>query len=189
MGFQSEFSTINLPEGVYELYIYVLENEETYGIVNTGKKYIKDQNGFHMYNKYGEEVNLPIDTFEINDIVFRLDNFSINSNRQVCVNGWGFLNDITCSDTNVYMILNSPHRKNIIIELEKELRTDVSSVYGEQYSMCGFKGILNPDILLEDGVYLMSYIIEKDGRYYISSEVEQLIITDGINVERCHIES
>ena len=46
VGFQAEFSTIAMKDGIYDLYIYVKENDDIYGINNTGLKYIRDKNGF-----------------------------------------------------------------------------------------------------------------------------------------------
>lgn len=49
VGFESEFSTLNITAGTYELYIYVWENENAYGITNSGHIYIKDSQGFKKY--------------------------------------------------------------------------------------------------------------------------------------------
>ena len=46
VGFESEFSTLNIASGIYELYIHVWENDNAYGITNSGYLYIKDKNGF-----------------------------------------------------------------------------------------------------------------------------------------------
>ena len=46
VGFESEFSTLNIASDTYELYIQVWENDTNYGITNSGCLYIKETNGF-----------------------------------------------------------------------------------------------------------------------------------------------
>ena len=121
--------------------------------------------------------------------MFRVDTFYVNGDGRISTNGWGFLKDSRSSDTNVYMVLDTPrNRESIIIELGKEIRSDVSDVYGEQYLLCGFRAVLDPEYTLEDGIYVMRYLIEQNGVYYISSEAEQIIVSNDQTITRTHIE-
>lgn len=49
VGFHYEFSTLQIKNGVYNIYIYVWENEENYGIADTGIQVKKDGASFKIY--------------------------------------------------------------------------------------------------------------------------------------------
>lgn len=49
-GFMTKFSPIKMKNGVYKLFIYCYENEETSGIVDTGQSFLKDYNSFTEYS-------------------------------------------------------------------------------------------------------------------------------------------
>lgn len=49
IGFIYEFSTLQMKNGIYNIYIYVWENEENYGIVDTGIQVKKDGASFKIY--------------------------------------------------------------------------------------------------------------------------------------------
>lgn len=187
IGFQADFSTINLPDDVYELYIYVKENEDTYGYTNTGQKYIKDSNGFYIYDKYGKVISIPENGFEDGHITFWVDTFYVNSDGGIVTNGWGFLRGSQSSETDIYIILYDSQGGNISVELQQELRPDVSDIYGEQYLMSGFRAIMDLECSLEDGIYVAKYLVKNNGRYYISSEIEKIVILDRTVVEKVHM--
>lgn len=47
-GLECQFSSINIKNGIYELYLYVKENDVNYGLTNTGYRYVKDRGGFRL---------------------------------------------------------------------------------------------------------------------------------------------
>lgn len=54
IGFFVEMSTIHMKNGIYEVYIYVYENEFNYGLVFTDLKYKKQYESFSYYRDYVE---------------------------------------------------------------------------------------------------------------------------------------
>lgn len=44
-GLECQFSTIKIEDGIYDLYVYVYENEHSYGLYNTNTKYQKGKKG------------------------------------------------------------------------------------------------------------------------------------------------
>lgn len=49
----TEFSTVNMRNGTYELYVYVYENEENYGLLNTGRLFQKEYASFSEIHTIG----------------------------------------------------------------------------------------------------------------------------------------
>ena len=49
-GFITKFSTIQMKNGIYKLYLYCYENDNTSGIVDTGRMYVKTYRSFSAYN-------------------------------------------------------------------------------------------------------------------------------------------
>lgn len=50
-GLECQFSTINFKEGEYELFLYVWENESSYGLIETGMYYKKNKDKFTYLEK------------------------------------------------------------------------------------------------------------------------------------------
>lgn len=188
IGFQTDFSTLNLPNDIYELYIYVYENDSAYGITNTGYKYIKDKYGFRTY-KYGDTISIPLPLEEVEkaDIIFRLDNFSYNTQNQIHINGWQFLNSIESADTDVYLVIIDSQNNIQMAELKKYIRSDISNYYGNLYLISGIEATLNSNILLKPDTYTIKLIVHHDNNYYISNEYEEIVLTDTNEFVRNHV--
>ncbi len=50
-GFISRFSPINMKNGIYRLYIYCVENENTIGFIDTGREFEKTYRSFKDYKQ------------------------------------------------------------------------------------------------------------------------------------------
>jgi len=174
VGFQLGFSTINIPNGVYQLYIYVHENDEAYGLANSGYKYIKDNHGFRPYD-YGASVDLEKITTEEERIPFRFDELFIQDDGTLHVKGWQYLNDIDCADTNIYLKITSPLNKIEYFELKKFLRIDIFNIFGDKYLLSGLSADVDFEFF-ETGIYTMHIIVENNSNYYISTEYEVVTV-------------
>lgn len=49
-GFITKFSTLPMKNGIYKLYLYCYENDNTFGMVDTGRMYVKTYRSFSAYN-------------------------------------------------------------------------------------------------------------------------------------------
>lgn len=170
VGFLSEFSTVNIANDIYELFIYVQENEQTYGLARTGYKYQKDKTGFHTYS-YG---NVPIPSSYINltDLTFRIDKMNYCDNS-LYMSGWQVTPEKASIDTMVYgCILDSNDNIIAMAEMKRRERIDIANVYGMDNLLSGFQGNINIPSLSED--YHVTIMTMADGEYFKGKEYETL---------------
>ena len=173
IGFRVNFSTINLPSGIYELYIYVRETEDIYGIGNSGYKYIKDKAGFRSFD-YGQQIDLDSDCFIETDIPFAYDAVTNNEDGTTYIGGWQALKKSESSDTSVYIEIKTSDGCRYF-EVEKAIRKDIMVALGDNYMMSGMHNSLDTR-LFEPGNYRTRVVVRYGGKYYISSRSESVLI-------------
>lgn len=178
VGFQAMFSTLNLPDGIYDLYVEVAENDEVYGVGATGFRYIKDNMGFRPY-EYGE-VKKVSEAQKSDDIVFRVDSISFN-NGTLNFGGWQLLKSSESALNDIYIEISDLTGIVKTLEVKKRIRTDIAWAYNSNdYLISGIYGEYH-NINLDDGEYLLKIIVKENdsGKYYLSDEYEKIIIENG----------
>lgn len=90
-GFEGSFSPLGMKNGTYKLYLYVKENQNLEGMVNTGRVFVKRFGTFEEYLG-GESVSSPNTDFDSKITVHAY--FTCDpADGNVMVRGWAFMED------------------------------------------------------------------------------------------------
>lgn len=169
--FSITLSPEELPNDVYDVYLYVEENTSVCGIVNTGQSFKKDKAG-NVIEYLDYKACDPIDPNEIeNKIDYGWITVS-NENEFVKVNGWNALDQVTSEEANYYATFIGDNGEITTIQLANICRTDVVDVLGDsQYMLSGYNGGASYSEL-PDHPQSAFVIMEYNGNLYKSDEVE-----------------
>lgn len=158
-GYYSEFSTFIMPNGVYELYINVVENEYNYGIATTNCFYKKAPDKFYEVNSDGSdferetneesdsetdfvissvnEVNLILEESNPSGTAW-IDAFDCTG-TELSVSGWGSYSAETNNEQTLYLAVRYFDGTVKYYPTEENSRTDVAIAYNDtSYTSCGF---------------------------------------------------
>lgn len=164
-NFSIMVSTMLLPSDIYEIYVYVEENEETKGIVSSGRSFRK--NGVELYTySLGEIVN-NINPEQIGNLFDYgwIDHIS-NINGCIEVSGWQAIENQNSEDLSYYLVFVGENQKNITIHVPTIYRTDVGEYLGNNdYIASGFRGALDKKNL-PDETGVIYVVAENDGELY-----------------------
>lgn len=168
-GFNILFSTVGIKNGIYDLYIYVKENDINYGAISTGIKFIKDRNGFR------ELKNEPIQNFPeaktTDNMRFEFDSVTIKE-REMKFKGWGVLFDADTRKSKVYLEVCDNKENVYIYKIAQSVRKDIAEAYNtDKYILSGIQGTLDLG-QIPDGPIELRFIVENDD-FYRSSQVKK----------------
>lgn len=162
------FSTVSLPNDIYEIYIYVEENENAKGIADTGHGFIK--NGVHVMSFTDVEMmNVP----EISTISETFDNgwmgFTWND-TYVEVHGWHIKEDIASDRMTYYAVFVGDNEKTLSFKMPSVHHVALAAELGStQYISSGYVGcVMNeklPDV--KGRIYILA---ECNGTWYRTGE-------------------
>jgi len=157
--FTGEFSTIIMKNGSYDLYLYVEENEFNYGLVNTGKKFVKDYRGFRKYEPQIIE-NKP--DIQICDSM----KYSIDSNKSegefLAISGWAFIEGKESKNQYIYLEIKDVDGNKFTMETNQYQRLDVGTYFADdRYNTSGFSTNIPLNLISSD--YTIRVIVENDG--------------------------
>lgn len=165
--FLANFSTINLPDDIYDIYIYIEANEKIKGISQTNYAFKKE--GIHLYN-YAPHCSI-LTNFSIPET----ENSTVNGwmtvtceSEYVQVSGWATLDSISPEDTKYYVLFRGNNGSSVTVEAIKTCRTDVvhalnDPLYTESGYCCGIEIKELPD-----SAGTVSLIIQYQDKYYQS---------------------
>lgn len=167
-GFEAVFSTLLLPNGAYDVYIYVQENEEVMAMLNTGLTIAKTHADIHDNSMVCIE---PVkNTKDSDEIVFTLDNLHYNEDGTAFIKGWGIHQEIASDDAKMLLQITDHKNKTCMYQLKSVAREDIQSAFGEQYLNSGFaQNILLPDSFTP-GEVIVRFIVKNNDAAYISSK-------------------
>lgn len=193
VSLDSKFSTLNLPYGIYELYVRVVENQMDFGTVSTGMYFEKQADNFIQVDKKGNEITYT----SSGDVIAReaeidLENYSAKGNwvidsakktdSYMIITGWASYSPETNPEQDIICAVTFEDSSIKYYTTQKIIRSDVATHFGdESYSNCGFKTV----IPLEDDkeMYSLSLIAEIDGKYYpIAFDAKIIQETDSIEL-------
>jgi len=180
-GISTTFSPLNLKNGNYTLYIYVYENENAFGIINTKKVFLKNN---HNFKEIFSGDNLPITEFSKakpnKEIQYHIEKNELGNNN-ILITGWAFIYNFDADRNQIYLEITKPDGVQNVYNTNKVTRKDVSDHFqDEKYKMSGFSALLPLDAFGE-GENKISIIIGKESRsvdYYIFSLNEGIINKD-----------
>ena len=174
IGFQTEFSTINVADGIYDAYVYVKENDDVCGIENTGSKYIKDKYGFRSY-EYGDVDKLQEAVSD--GVEYQIEGIASADNK-ITIEGKAYLESIKWQDADIYCTLSTDGVTLITAELEKKYSIDNFKMYGKNYLMSGFEGTVNLESV-DSYMYDIDIWVSYDGNVYSAIKTQQIEWVDG----------
>lgn len=184
-GFSTEFSTLAMKDGVYNIYLENYENEENYGIVNIKKVLVKKNGKVTIEPFIKEAVKKEINERPISKngvLQCYIDNIHKN-NKIYKVFGWAYLKDINKTG-KIYVGIKDKSGKEEYYTTELVERPDVVKHFNNNSDLLnsGFEtNIKFNDI---ENYQLSSIIIEYDGKYY-----RQKIENKQINAENLETSS
>lgn len=161
-GFNLSISTVNLKNGTYKLYIYCKENDENYGIADTGIWLKKEGRTIEQWDWRSEQVQEHISVSKAVSCSSNVDSISIDESM-VVIQGWAFAKDLTAETQNVYAEMTNSAGQIVQYTTESMSRTDVGNHFGnDKYNMSGYRARIPVD-LLEDGKYTLRILVENNG--------------------------
>lgn len=164
--FRINFSTIMLPDDSYEIYIYVEENSNTRGLINTGQGFRK-KGILLMPNTIGEKVdNIPIEDISES---FSKESLSIEYEEgAVKLTGWAWVEDLESEKLNYYVVCEGINGEKSTLNIPNQYRLDMISAFDNPfYTGSGVTGrFINSD--LPDSVGRMYIVAESSSDKYIS---------------------
>jgi len=147
-GISATFSPLAMKNGMYDLYLYVYENEDNFGVVNTGREFRKDYQSFKEL-RGGEllENDVFSNAVESKSIKFHIEDCRI-VNEEVIIRGWAYLENSESAKNPVYLEVRKPNRSVSIFSTQKIFRQDVGEYYNDdRYNMSGFQARIPKDTI------------------------------------------
>ena len=164
VGFNAEFSAINMKDGEYKLYIAVSENDKNYGIVYSKKVIIKKGKNITIetlpeFSKEKNNINSIINT----TIKYGIDKEEVQNN---ILNLQGWLFDTSDNYTGkVYIHIKDANNIGKYYETEVEERADVGRYYkNDALINSGFQAYIK--VADEEAYEITGLVLEKDGVFY-----------------------
>jgi len=167
--FYSTASTVIMKNGIYKVYIYCKENENNYGLVDTGVYFEKNSKGIRSYKWESEPVKVS-SVIENSRFRCSIDSISITPDKCMEINGWSFIEGLDTTNQRVYIRLTSKEGYNVVYNTQTVSRPDVGTAYKDDiYSNSGFKFILSEDKIPDGNLYI-EVLIENDRKVYQASQ-------------------
>lgn len=160
-----KFSTINIKNGSYKVYVYVKENNHNYGIIDTGRS-VKINNNTDTAKNIYYRLNEPVEfdkPFCEGKIDYYIENIIPSKNR-VYISGYGFL-ESDKRKGNTYIGITDKLGNEMYYETFQISRIFLEDVYGAYTS--GFRTLIKIKNMND---YEVTSIIIKgnDGKLYKS---------------------
>ncbi|MGI6084176.1 MAG: hypothetical protein ACOYIF_01870 [Acetivibrionales bacterium] len=166
-GIQGAFSTVGVKNGIYNVYIYCRENNENYGLVDTGMKLKKDGKGISEYKWESTKTNIsvPIEQLKAKS---NLDSANI-SGGYLKINGWVFVDGFDTANQSVYIRLLNKNGTNATYNTQSVSRPDVGAAYkNNQYNNSGFKAVIPADEVSNEDIEI-ELLVKNNEKVYLSS--------------------
>ncbi len=164
VGFRAIFYTFFIPDGIYDLYMYVWENETNYGIVKTKQQFEKKGKDFFEIDA---TENTPITLTELppSDGVtelFSIDSILKNENTYNFY-GWIANDNLDSSEQKITLVAESGDGEITQFELNQMERTDVAEFFNtDKYLHSGYSATISTEYFLDDE-YTLTFYVENGG--------------------------
>ena len=167
-GIEAKFSTITMKNGIYTLYLQVVENDTLSGVICTDRYYEKRNSSFQKV-RYISVDNITQTVEYTSDFKLALGEQYIDSDI-LKVNGWAFLLNKNCNQQKVYIkFVNSD--KECTYRAIPQSRPDVVKAYGRDlYELSGF----HLEIPVNELPFIpeqFEIIIELENKFYTRSVI------------------
>ena len=171
--FTVEFSTVNLASDDYEIYVYLEENANAVGLVETGIGFTKNGVKIEGYTIATEaEVPTPDEMTTRFDYgwwdVYQEDSY-------VNVQGWQIKTDVVSEKLAYYVIFTGDNGNVTSFKLSTANNTTLGADYGVDYVGSGFRGNIAYE-LLPDTAGTRCIVAENDGTWYCTEPVPYALL-------------
>jgi len=163
-AFSTTFSPLGMKNDVYTLYLYVSENDENYGILNTGREFRKGYRNFIELNG-GEIVeNKDFSKASVNNSInYRIDWCRIKDGK-LDIYGWAFLENTESSENRIYLEIQKPDGTVSFYSTKRFFREGVGEYFkDDRYNHSGFQALI-PLSAIGQGDNIITIIIGTDSR-------------------------
>jgi len=163
-GFDMLFSTVDMENGIYEICLYIKENEQNYGFARTGNKFYKNNKEIVELKNEPVEIHKPI----VNDeaIKFNIDGIVFDEGN-LTIKGWG--TKVGAEKLNDEMFLCIENNGEIrYFEITTGARKDIANAFGEEYMYSGINCNI-PLGYLENGELNIYLVLNNNGNLYQTS--------------------
>ncbi len=141
-GIETKGSTLGVSDGIYDIYLYVWENEDNYGIIKTGKQIIKSKDEFKEITSYETNDSL---SFEYDENLKHSENISY-ADGLLNIDGWAFIDGLNADNQDVYVYLLYKDNNYKLFTCSESTRMDVSNLYdNDNYFYSGFSASIPVD--------------------------------------------
>lgn len=164
-GVNGKFSTIDVENGIYSIYIYCKENDENYGLVDTGLMLKKDGKGISKYTWQStlSRISSPVEDLQAKS---SLDSANITAEGYLQIVGWSFVDGFDTTNQSVYIRLSNEDGTTATYNTQSVSRPDVGKAYkNDIYNESGFKAVIPID-MLPAGDIKIEILVENDGNIY-----------------------
>lgn len=173
-GFEVQFSTIEMGDSIYDIYLIDIENINVYGIKKLGT-YVKNKDTFEDFTQSSvASEGIPISFFQENGLKFTETQCDIMSpmilkDKMIEIKGWANLKGQKSDNVDIYVKVQSGG-ETLCYKAIKQMRMDVAQEFSNDYLESGFlcriplQQVRNPDNIT------MSLYLRSDEMYSASQE-------------------
>lgn len=168
-GFRSDFSAINIKNGIYKIFLETYENDENYGSIYTHKLLYKNGVNIELLDDTTSAEQVNIENIMTDNIRYAIDHIKKEDDK-IYFGGWAFHNN-SCG--NIYMAFKDKNNNDIYYKTVKGVRTDIGNYLKNSSYNCGYYMYLDYDIA--KNYVLSNILLEQDGKFYNTSIDEKYI--------------
>lgn len=180
VGFLCDFSTINVKNGIYKIYLLCHENGADYGISTTDIWIEKDGSNIKLYDWKSERIGKKTKT-QPDLCRSSMEAYEVDGN--VAVRGWAFAEGQNCDTQKIYLELYKAEGDDpITYTTDVQTRTDVGDYFSDaRYNESGFVAKI-PEEELPDGLYTLRVLVEHQKRIWTSEACQLLKVGQNVGI-------
>lgn len=167
-GWYSKFSPLLMKEGTYNLFIRCYENSENYGIVDSGKVFVKHPSGGLREYLYESQKVQPDSELVLEDIKSYIDDLILEDNS-INLRGWAFIDDVNMSECDIFVCFIETNGNKSFYSTQKVVRNDVADAYdNKKYTKSGFFLNITEDV--PENIDKVTIMIKKGNQFWMSQK-------------------
>lgn len=163
---KGDFSLLGMEDGTYKVYIKCWENEDHYGLADTGVWIKKDGTNVEKYEWQAERCK-GLTVTEEAPCIGNVD-YSWIKDGYFMFGGFALVDNIESSQSKIYAKLTDEAGNTVSYKTNPLLRKDISEVFNDtRYIDCGYS-VQFPTKEIPDGKYKLRLLVENGGRVWAS---------------------
>lgn len=184
VGFTCDFSTLNVQDGEYELYLYCWENLDNYGVANTGWRLQKNGADITILSGGASEAKTvepqEVTQSEICESVIAPVGVQ---DGLISITGWTFVKNMPSEAQNVYLeILKDSEDVSTVYETYEKTWAGVGRAFqDDRYNDSGFDVSISEQNV-PDGTYTLRLLVENGGEVWASNYYEMIRVGTEVKI-------